>query len=374
VRTENQDRISRFRSPLGEVFAVADGMGGHLDGGRAAEAAIAVLEEHLGRLEADAPVGEALQCAVDAANGELRQLSEPAGSPGTSRMGATLVLALLRGPQAFVAHAGDSRAYLLRGGALEPLTRDHTLVQQMVDHQVLSEEEARNHPDAGVVTRALGQRETIQLEVAEPFELQSGDRLLLCSDGLCGYVDDAAIASALAEATDAQEATDRLIDLALAAGGEDNVSVQVVQVEEGPPSSRREPEPAKPPAKRPAPRSAADAASPSRLSRFWLGLAAGALVVLATGLVLAWTSGLWRPTDPSEADPPEQEEAGTEDDTAASDAVGEAETAEEESPDAEPPEAVEDSDDSDVPDDSEVPSDAPPPEPELDDERDLSPM
>ena len=230
VRTENQDRISRFRCPLGEVFAVVDGMGGHLDGSRAAEATIAVLEEQLNELPSAARSEVALRHAVEVANRELYRLSSAAGGPSGARMGATLVLALFRCSKTFIAHAGDSRAYLLRDRILKPLTRDHTLVQQMVDHQVLSEEEARLHPDAGVVTRAVGQQEKIELEVAEPFELQVGDQLALCSDGLCGYADDTAIQRVLVVAADVQEATDRLIELALAAGGEDNVSVQVVQV------------------------------------------------------------------------------------------------------------------------------------------------
>ncbi len=227
VREENQDRISRFRVPLGEVFLVVDGMGGHRDGARAAELVIRGCEEHLREEPRSTSPAEALQRVASRTNAELYRFSSQSED---HRMGATLVLLLLEGWRAIVAHAGDSRAYLMRAGDLSRLTHDHTLVQQMLDHHMLNEEEARRHPDACVVTRAFGQEPEIELEVAPPCGLRNGDRILLCSDGLCGYVKDAVIAETLARSSDAQEAADRLIELALAAGGEDNVSVQVVRI------------------------------------------------------------------------------------------------------------------------------------------------
>lgn len=228
VREENQDRISRFRVPLGEVFLVVDGMGGHRDGARAAELVVRGIEEHLREEPQGAPPAEALQRVASRTNAELYRCSAQAEN---HRMGATLVLMLLRGWQAIVAHVGDSRAYLMRAGDLSRLTHDHTLVQQMLDHHMLNEDEARRHPDACVVTRAFGQEPEIDIEVASPCELRIGDRILLCSDGLCGHVEDAVIAQTLAGSSDAQETTERLIELALAAGGEDNVSLQVVRIE-----------------------------------------------------------------------------------------------------------------------------------------------
>ena len=228
VRSENQDRISRFRTPYGDAYAVVDGMGGHADGGRAAEIVIASFETVLGRLTAEVPASDALHLAADTANEELYRLS--AGADGR-RMGATLVLAIV-GSGTVLAHAGDSRAYLLRGGVLQRRTRDHTLVQGLLDRGILTERQAREHPDSCVVTRAFGQEPKIELEVASPFDLEAGDRLLLCSDGLCGYLDDATISTVLAASVSPQSVTDRLIELALEAGGEDNVSVQVIEVTE----------------------------------------------------------------------------------------------------------------------------------------------
>ncbi|HXM36490.1 MAG TPA: hypothetical protein VN920_14950, partial [Pyrinomonadaceae bacterium] len=122
----------------------------------------------------------------------------------------------------------DSRAYLYRQGKLSRLTKDHSVVQKMIDHNMLSEEEARNHPDASVINRAFGQSPELELEISEPIEMQPGDGLLLCTDGLSGYVSDEEIAQRIGGQGDAQEITNALIDLALEAGGEDNVTVQYV--------------------------------------------------------------------------------------------------------------------------------------------------
>ncbi|HKH45869.1 MAG TPA: PP2C family serine/threonine-protein phosphatase [Thermoanaerobaculia bacterium] len=230
VREENQDRISRILSPLGEVFVVADGMGGHEGGATAAQMLIDSLGQHLRALPPGTAPDEALRQAAAQANADILRKAKGT-DPRLAKMGATCVLALIQGDRAWIAHAGDSRAYLWRGGQLTRLTRDHTLVQRMVDHQILNEEEARHHPDSHVVTRSFGQTAETELEVAAPLELVDRDRLLLCSDGLSGYVDDAAIARVLAERGNPQAATDDLIKLALQAGGQDNISVQIVDVQ-----------------------------------------------------------------------------------------------------------------------------------------------
>lgn len=227
VREENQDRISRFRSAFGEVFVVADGVGGYQGGAEAAEMVIAGLEAHLRELSPDTPPAEALREAARRTGADVHR-SAQSGDPATAEMGSTGVVALLAGRQAWVGHAGDCRAYLLRGNELIRLTRDHTRVQQMVEKNLLSEDEARHHPEASIVTRAFGKQPELDLEVSAPFELRDGEILLLASDGLCGYVDDAAVGAALRAGGDPQEIADRLIALALAAGGEDNVSVQVI--------------------------------------------------------------------------------------------------------------------------------------------------
>lgn len=229
VRDENQDRISRIQSPFGELFIVADGMGGHEGGATAAQMLIDGVDRHLREVPTGAPPEEALRQAAQRANADIYQRAQD--DRRLARMGATGVLALVRDNRAWIAHAGDSRAYLWRDGRLERLTRDHTLVQRMVDHQILNEDEARHHPDSNVVTRGFGQSPKVEIEVASPLELRAGDRLLLCSDGLSGYVEDAAIAQALAAGGEAQAIADGLIELALRAGGQDNVSLQVLSVQ-----------------------------------------------------------------------------------------------------------------------------------------------
>ena len=219
---------------------------------------------------------EALRAAASFANSEVyRQATS--GDPKTEKMGATCVLVLLQGGRrAVVAHLGDSRAYLLRNHHLVQLTRDHTVVQRMLERNMLTEEEARHHPDANVVTRAFGQKPEIELDVSAPVDLYDGDRLLLCSDGLCGYVEDAAIQQTLDAGGDAQAATERLVALALQAGGEDNVSVQVIALEQ--PASAVA---AVGPARRPA---SARAARPSS----WSKIAPIVLAAFVMGALLPW--------------------------------------------------------------------------------------
>ena len=228
VRSENQDRMSRFATPMGEVFLVADGMGGHEGGGIAARMVSEGFEKRLGRLTAEFSPQSALQHTAQQVNAEIYRHAHD-GDPRTEKMGSTAVLALVAGSRALIGHAGDSRAYLFRGGRLQRLTKDHSAIQKMLDHHMLTEAEARDHPDASVINRAFGQAPELELELSPPISLQSGDGLLLCTDGLCGYVDDGEIERVISGMDDAQQITDRLIDLALDAGGEDNVTIQFLQ-------------------------------------------------------------------------------------------------------------------------------------------------
>jgi len=220
--------MSRFTTPLGEVFIVADGMGGHRGGATAAMMTIEGFERYLREPRAPAPAPSVLQDAARLTNAEIHRLAH-SGDPAIAGMGSTLALALVSGRSLIIGHAGDSRAYLFRQGRLKRLTRDHSRVQKMIDHRILTEEEAREHPEANVINRAFGQKPEIEIEISEPVELWPGDGVLLCSDGLCGYVDDAAIEQTIRRHSQAQSVTDALIDLALGAGGEDNVTVQFLQ-------------------------------------------------------------------------------------------------------------------------------------------------
>jgi serine/threonine protein phosphatase PrpC len=219
VRALNEDACL-VRPDLG-IWAVADGMGGHERG----DYASGLIVGELGRVRRPTSARELLQ-SVDEALARCNQtLLERAGDGELS--GSTIV-ALLVFEQNFAAiWAGDSRLYRLRDGRLEQLTRDHSYVQELVERGELAPEQARRHPLANRITRAIGADRELHLDVIDG-RLEPGDLFLLCSDGLTGMVEDAAIAAILAEA-DPDAAAERLIEAALAAGGNDTVSAIVVR-------------------------------------------------------------------------------------------------------------------------------------------------
>jgi protein phosphatase len=233
-RQENQDQVSRFSSPHGEVFLLADGMGGHENGGVAANMAITGFERHFLSLAGQMPLNAALAEAASLINADIHARGH-AGSATTATMGSTLALLVVQKEHFVTAHIGDSRVYLFRDGRLKQLTRDHTAMQKMLDAGLMTPEETRTHPDASVLTRALGQGETMELEISEPYPLLDGDVLMLCSDGLSGYVEDGPIEDRLRRYEEPQRAADALAELALEAGGFDNISVWVVRASNAPP-------------------------------------------------------------------------------------------------------------------------------------------
>lgn len=229
VRDQNEDAwIGR---PEIGLFAVADGMGGHAAGEVASRLAIDTLDESLD-LEPAGTVeraGSALDRAVRSAGLRIqRRARESAACRG---MGTTLTaLLLLDGGDALLAHVGDSRAYRVRSGRLERLTHDHTWVQEEVDRGAMTSEEARTHPAASVLTRALGTENGAQPDLLDP-GWRPGDLFLLCSDGLTAALDDADLEEILSGA-DALDATaDRLVREANDRGGPDNVTVVLVRPE-----------------------------------------------------------------------------------------------------------------------------------------------
>jgi len=210
------------------LLAVADGMGGHAAGEVASAAVIAALEqlEELGVNAGDPQ--EALREAVQEANASLRDMV--AADNELQGMGTTVTAVLTDGAYTWLAHVGDSRAYLLRGGELRQLTRDHTFVQQLVDEGRISAEDASTHPQRNYITRALDGRDGVELDL-DRLDLQPGDRLLLCSDGLSGVVSDDSIADVLSGSTP-EQAVQRLVDLALRGGGPDNITCIVADAVE----------------------------------------------------------------------------------------------------------------------------------------------
>ncbi|MFO7777587.1 MAG: Stp1/IreP family PP2C-type Ser/Thr phosphatase [Nitriliruptoraceae bacterium] len=226
VRDSNEDALLVRDS----VYAVADGMGGHLAGEVASATALEPIEELDGRIFQDnAAAVTALRDAVVAANERVSQLAIE--NPDYRGMGTTLTAALVEGRRLHVAHVGDSRAYLLRDGYFSQLTDDHTLVQHLVDEGQITREEAARHPQRSVITRAIGVSEDVEVD-SMSLELQPGDQVLLCSDGLSGVVEDNDIAGTLLEVEETDDAVDALIELANDAGGPDNITVLLLRYED----------------------------------------------------------------------------------------------------------------------------------------------
>ena len=230
VREGNEDSLFAGQA----VFAVADGMGGHQAGEVASEAALGPIGA-LDGLEFPAPEAaqEALVDAVVDANRTV--VDQALADPSLRGMGTTLTAVLVRANHVHIAHVGDSRAYLLRGARdMTQLTTDHTLVEQLIREGRLARSEAAVHPQRSVITRAIGVDHHVKVDSLPPLQLQPGDQVLLCSDGLTGPVDDHTIAEILVTTTDGDAACAALIDAANAAGGPDNITVVLLRVEGDP--------------------------------------------------------------------------------------------------------------------------------------------
>ncbi len=226
VREGNEDAYLVADS----VVAVADGMGGHLAGEVASSTALEPLRELDGRVFPDsADALAALRDAVVSANSSVVQMATD--EPSYRGMGTTLTAALLEGRRLHVAHVGDSRAYLLRDGHFSQLTDDHTFVQHLIDEGQITEEEAANHPQRSMITRAIGVSVDIDVD-AMTLDLQPDDVVLLCSDGLTGVVSDADIAQTLAADGDLDKVLTRLVEMANEAGGPDNITAVILRFED----------------------------------------------------------------------------------------------------------------------------------------------
>jgi protein phosphatase len=221
VREHNEDSLL-VQSPL---FAIADGMGGHAAGEVASEIAIRTLED--ARIDSFDP--DALRTTVIKANGAV--IKGARDGLGRTGMGTTLTAAVLDHDQLLIAQVGDSRAYLLHQGELRQVTRDHSLVEELVAAGQITEEEARVHPNRSVITRALGSDIDVQPDLYE-LQIHEGDRLLLCSDGLSSMLDAETIHDVLRADKDAQRAADALVAAANDEGGYDNITVIVVNIAE----------------------------------------------------------------------------------------------------------------------------------------------
>jgi len=221
-RRDNEDSMLA-RSP---VFVVADGMGGAQAGEVASRLAIEAFER--GLPESDGPE-ERLAIRVREANQRIHELSR--AEHERAGMGTTLTAALLDHGEVAIAHVGDSRAYLFRDGGLTRLTQDHSLVQELVRRGKLTEEQAEEHPQRSIITRALGPEPSVEVDTWT-YPVRDRDVLLLCSDGLTSMITEEKITEILGSSASLERAGDRLIGEANAAGGRDNITVVLARLEE----------------------------------------------------------------------------------------------------------------------------------------------
>jgi protein phosphatase len=223
IRHGNQDSV--YAGP--RLIAVADGMGGMAAGDVASNIVIAALAHLDEDVTSSAPL-DSLRSAVEQANQQIRDAVDQ--NPAMEGMGTTLTGILFGGNKIGMVHIGDSRAYLLREGELTQITRDDTYVQLLVDEGRITELEANTHPQKSLLMRALDGRDA-EAEYSLR-QVVAGDRYLLCSDGLSGVVSDETIAATMREYSDPNQCSERLVQLALRAGGPDNITVVIADFTE----------------------------------------------------------------------------------------------------------------------------------------------
>lgn len=210
----------------GSLYLVADGMGGHQAGEVASRSAVEiVVSNYYGDSASD--VGAGLVRAFRLANQEIYAMAQT--DPSMSGMGTTLVAAVILGRKVYVANVGDSRAYLFNRGGMVQITEDHSWVEEQVRAGLLTPEQAKRHPQRNLVTRALGSRPAVEVDLFVG-EIDHGDSLLMCSDGLTGRVEDPEIAS-IVQAHHPEDAVQSLVNLANERGGSDNISVLIVSTQ-----------------------------------------------------------------------------------------------------------------------------------------------
>ncbi len=227
VRAVNEDYFGYYRISDLDVLVVADGMGGHRGGKVASKIAVDSIREYF---ESQAKNRVAIESLIDeslnTANRMIRDYAS--ANPELYGMGATTILLVIRGKSAYFRHLGDCRLYLIRNGEIKRMTKDHTLVQKLLDDGIITRAESLFHPERNIVNKALGGR--FYLEYDEPvgtLELQKDDRLIICSDGLFDSMSDEEIGE-IAKNGDVQNCVNSLIDEANRRGGNDNVTVQMV--------------------------------------------------------------------------------------------------------------------------------------------------
>ncbi len=226
-RKINQDSVFATEEAVGNLpnlFVVADGMGGHNAGDFASRFAINSVTEYIRECEEKNPV-RILQGAIQSANAGI--IAEAAGHEELYGMGTTIVALSVMDGYAYVANVGDSRLYVMEE-TLRQVTKDHSLVEEMVRLGEITEEDAKHHPDKNIITRALGTVPNLEIDFFD-FKTDARTQILLCSDGLTNMVDDEEIEAVLQKGGTPKEKTQKLIETANRNGGKDNIAVIIVE-------------------------------------------------------------------------------------------------------------------------------------------------
>ncbi len=227
-RKLNQDYVYTSEEAVGHLpnlFIVADGMGGHKAGDYASKLAVSTMVEEIAESEERKPES-LLRKAIEAANTVVKKSAEK--SLELEGMGTTVVAAAFEGRTLSVANVGDSRLYVVGSRGIRQITRDHSWVEEMVRRGGLGREEARNHPDKNIITRAVGAEDYVKIDFFS-VELEEGDMILMCTDGLTNMLDDEEIRMILDGARDIVEKAEELVRRANENGGKDNISVVVIE-------------------------------------------------------------------------------------------------------------------------------------------------
>ena len=280
VRPHNEDYVDflvpsdrQQEEQKGSIYLVADGMGGHQAGEVASRGAVELVIDHY-YADTSRDVGRSLVRAVQAANQQI--YAQAQADPSKSGMGTTLVAAVILGRKVYVANVGDSRAYLINRASITQITEDHSWVEEQVRAGLLTPEQAKRHPQRNLVTRALGSRPSVDVDLFEG-EVSTGDVILLCSDGLTGRVADHEIAP-IVQDHPPDEATRLLVTAANDRGGSDNITVLIVST-------------ATDAAVAPLPAPAVGIGKPAR--RSWLiPVLVGGIAVVALVLGILWATGV----------------------------------------------------------------------------------
>ena len=227
IRSVNQDAY--YIDPDGRFFIVADGMGGHAGGQEASRIATEAIQRHLEEnWFTDESPAALLETALLKANQAI--LQDQTSHPERSDMGTTAVVVIVRDEQFWCAHIGDSRLYRLRGPKIEQITEDHTWVAKAMKGGDITPEQARQHPWRHVLSQCLGREDLRQMDI-QPVDVQTGDRLLLCSDGLTEELSDHSIANHLKSIRASEKAAIALVNAAKDKGGRDNITVVIVTID-----------------------------------------------------------------------------------------------------------------------------------------------